>query len=264
MFSKDQYFAILPVSGLLTALPREDAMEFVNTYQDTRRAAAYNELELGGTYHLAFRDLPAILREHVPGRHAVDFGCGTGRSTRWLQSLGFETVGLDISAEMVAIARDRDPGGDYRVIADGDFSTLPAGAFDLVLSAFTFDNIPGFDRKVRLFTGLAGLLQPAGKLVSIVSTPAIYTHEWVTFSTRDYPENANARCGDVVRIVTTDYSDARPVDDILWPELDYRAVYRVAGLVPERLEHPLATGNEGIDWISETTVAPWAIWVVRG
>lgn len=238
-------------------------MEFVNTYEDARRAAAYDELGLGGTYHLAFRDLPEILRGHVEGRRAVDFGCGTGRSTRWLRSLGFATVGLDISAEMVAIARERDPEGDYRVIADGDFSTLPAGGFDLVLSAFTFDNIPGFARKVRLLAGLRELLQPAGKLVSIVSTPAIYSHEWVTFSTRDYPENGTARCGEVVRIVTTDYSDARPVEDILWPEPDYRAVYREAGLVPERLEHPLARGDEGVAWVCETTVAPWAVWVLR-
>lgn len=237
-------------------------MDFVNTYEDARRAAAYDELALGGTYHLAFRDLPAILREAVPGARAIDFGCGTGRSTRWLESLGFTPIGLDISAEMVAIARERRPSGDYRVIADGDFSSLPRGAFDLVLAAFSFDNIPGFGRKVRLFTGLGELLGPGGKLVTIVSTPAIYTHEWVTFSTRAWPENAHARAGDVVRIVTTDYSDARPVEDILWPEDEYRAVYREAGLVVERLEHPLARGDEGVDWISETTIAPWAVWVL--
>lgn len=238
-------------------------MEFLNTYEDARRAAAYDELELGGTYHLAFRDLPALLREHVAGDRAVDFGCGTGRSTRWLQGLGYSTVGLDISREMVAIARERDPRGDYRVIEDGDFSTLPAGGFDLVLSAFTFDNVPGRDRKVRLFSGLRGLLRPCGRLVNVVSTPAIYTHEWTTFSTRDYPENARARCGDVVRIVTTAYSDARPVEDVLWPEADYRYVYREADLEPERLEHPLATGDEGIAWVTETELAPWAIWVLR-
>lgn len=237
-------------------------MEFLNTYEDARRAAAYDELGWGGTYLLAFRDLPAILRRVVPGGRAVDFGCGTGRSTCWLQTLGFATVGLDISREMVDVARERDPQGDYRRIADGDFSSLPTGAFDLVLSAFTFDNVPGFARKVQLFAGLRELLQPAGRLVNIVSTSAIYTHEWVTFSTRDFPENAQARCGNVVRIVTTDYSDSRPVDDILWPEADYRAVYHAAGLEPESLLHPLASGHEGVAWVSETKVAPWAIWVL--
>ena len=237
-------------------------MEFRNTYEDSRRAAAYNELELGGTYDLVFRNLPGLLERQVKGTRALDFGCGTGRSARFLQKLGFDITGLDISDEMIAIARRRDPEGTYRVIDDGDFRALPAGGFDLVQSAFTFDNIPGFDRKARLFRGLGNLLATGGILVNIVSTPEIYTHEWVTFSTRDFPENRKARCGDVVSIVTTDYSDARPVEDILWPHEDYLRVYREAGLEVVGVERPLATGDEGIDWQSETSVAPWAIYLL--
>jgi SAM-dependent methyltransferase len=168
---------------------RRSAMEFHNTYEDPRRAAAYSELEFGGTYHLAFRDLPRLLRDHIFGQPAVDFGCGTGRSSRFLQQHGFATVGLDISAEMVAIARTRDPAGDYRVIDDGDFAALPAGGYDLVLAAFTFDNIPTYERRVRLFDGLRRLLAVGGRIVNIVSTPEMYTHEWATFTTKDYPEN---------------------------------------------------------------------------
>ncbi len=238
-------------------------MDFRNTYEDTTRASAYDELGLGGTYHLVFRDLPSLLRKHITGSDAVDFGCGTGRTARFLGSLGFCTVGVDISAEMVAVARRRDPGGDYRVIEDGEFSSLSELGADLVLSAFTFDNIPGHDRKVRLLTGLRRLLRPTGRLVNIVSTPEIYTNEWTTFSTRDFPENAAARCGDVVRIVTTEYSDGRPVEDILWPDENYRAVFQESGLDVEQVERPLATGNEGISWVSEPKIAPWAIYVLK-
>jgi SAM-dependent methyltransferase len=238
-------------------------MAFHNTYLDPQRAAAYSELEFGGTYHLAFRDLPRLLRDHVSGQRAVNFGCGTGRSTRFLQQQGLATVGLDISAEMVAIARTRDPGGDYRVIADGDFAALPTGGYDLVLAAFTFDNITTHERKVLLFGGLRRLLAADGKIVMIVSTPEMYTHEWATFTTQDFPENRAARCGDIVRIVTKDYSDGRPVDDILWPHADYLAVFAEAGLESLIVERPLATGAEGIIWGSETSVAPWAIYVLR-
>lgn len=143
------------------------------------------------------------------------------------------------------------------------FRNLPASGFDLVQSAFTFDNIPGFDRKVRLFRGLRELLADGGILVNIVSTPEIYTHEWTTFSTQDYPENRKAKCGDVVRIVTTEYSDARPVEDIFWPHEDYLRVYRESGLEVVRFERPLAMGNEGIAWKSETRVAPWSIYLLK-
>ena len=238
-------------------------MEFQNTYEDPRRAAAYDELELGGTYDLIFGNLPALLAQHVKGRRALDFGCGTGRSTRFLQRLGFSTTGLDISSEMVAIARQRDPEGDYRVIDDGCFQALAESSSDLVQSAFTFDNIPGFERKVRLFRGLRNLLADHGVLVNIVSTPEIYTHEWVTFSTRDFPENSTAQFGEVVRIVTTEYSDARPVEDIVWSHGDYLRVYSEAGLESVRVERPLAVGDEGIAWKSETSVAPWAVYVLR-
>jgi len=234
-----------------------------NTYEDTRRAAAFDQLGLSGTYALVFQNLPSLVRTHVHGNRAIDFGCGTGRSTRFLASLGLEVLGLDISAEMIARARARDPRGAYQVLADGDLAALPGSSVDLVLAAFTFDNIPGFERKVLLFSQLRRLLRPGGRLVNIVSTPEIYTHEWVTFTTRAFPENRTARTGDIVRIITTEYDDPRPVEDILWPDNAYRAVYRNAGLQPERTERPLATGDEGIAWVTETHLAPWAIYVLR-
>ena len=238
-------------------------MSFQNAYADPRRAAAYDQLEFPGTYILAFRDLPALLDEYAPGRRAVDFGCGTGRSTRLLKALGFTTTGIDIAAEMVRLARGHDPEGDYRVIEDGDFSALPRGNVDLVLAAFTFDNIPGRERKTGLFAGLRELLGPRGCLVNIVSTPEMYTHEWASFTTRDFPENHQAQSGDVVRIVTTDHPDHRPVEDILCSDEEYRDIYRRAGLVPAAVHRPLARGDEPVTWVSETTIAPWALYVLQ-
>jgi len=238
-------------------------MTFQNDYQDTRRAAAYDELDLGNTYDLAFRNLPPLVSTYVKGQRAVDFGCGTGRSARFLERLGMTVLGLDISVQMVERARLNDPSGDYRVIADGDLGAIEPRRFDLVQSAFTFDNVPGFEKKVDLFAKLGTLLDAEGVLINIVSTPEIYTHEWVTFTTRDYPENRVARCGDVVRIRTTDYSDTRPVEDILWPHVDYLRVYAEAGLELVTVERPLARGDEGVVWRSELEIAPWAIYVLR-
>lgn len=236
--------------------------DFHNTYEDSRRAHAYDQLEWGGTYLLVYTTLPRLLNTYARGRRALDCGCGTGRSTRLLKSLGFDPIGIDISSEMVAIAQKKDPAGDYRVITDGDFSTLQPASFDLIVAAFPFDNIPGHDRKLRLLRGLKDLLRPQGILVNIVSTPEIYIHEWVTFTTKDFPENRHARCGDIVRIVTCDYSDQRPVDDIIWPDADYQKVYHEAGLTQICAEAPLASGTEGVAWKSETSIAPWRLYVL--
>jgi SAM-dependent methyltransferase len=235
---------------------------FSNVYDDRDRADSYARLEFPGTYYLAFRDLPTIIREHVRGTRALDFGCGTGRSTRFLRGLGFDVTGVDISEPMLAQARSRDPGGAYHLVADGDLPALPGGAYDLVLSAFTFDNVPTAERKVALFRALRSSLAPGGRLVNLVSSPDIYLHEWASFSTRDFPENRDAKSGDTVRIVMLDVDDRRPVEDILWTDEAYRDVYARAGLTPVQTLRPLARPGEKFDWVSETSIAPWVIYVL--
>lgn len=237
--------------------------DFVNCYESAIRAEAYSKLEFANTYHLAFRDLPEIFRVHVKGTTALDFGCGTGRSTRFLASLGFAVVGVDISPDMLAKARKIDPGGDYRLIPSDDMSALPHEGFSLILSAFTFDNIPGMETKVHLFGRLRELLKKEGILVNIVSTPEIYLNEWASFTTRDFPENRNAGPGDEVRIITTDFEDRSPAVDILWPHESYLEVYRHAKLEMVDVLRPLAKGDEPYRWVSETQIAPWAIYVLR-
>ncbi len=237
-------------------------MDFTNCYEDASRAGAYATLEFANTYYLAYRDQPAILARHLTGSRALDFGCGTGRSTRFLRKLAFNVTGVDISEDMLQIARGVDPGGDYRLVPDDDFGELEAGAFDLVLSAFTFDNIPGA-RKSRIFRDLGKLLTPNGIIVSVVSSPEIYTHEWASFTTKDFPENASARSGEVVRIVVTDHQDPRPVEDILCTDESYREVYREASLHVVEVLKPLANGDEPYSWASETRIAPWVVYVLR-
>ena len=88
---------------------KELKTDFINSYADSARADAYSTLEFANTYYLAYRDLPTILAEHVSGKRALDFGCGTGRSTRFLQKLGFAVTGVDISEDMLRIARATAP-----------------------------------------------------------------------------------------------------------------------------------------------------------
>ena len=233
-----------------------------NSYEDSAYAAAYAQLEFPGTYYLAFRDLPGILARHVSGKRALDFGCGTGRSTRWLGKLGFDAVGVDISAEMIREALARDADGDYRQVADGTVGPWPDGSFDLVLAAFTFDNIPTADHKAGLFRALARVLKPDGRVVNLVSAPEIYWHEWASFTTKDFPENRQAKCGDRVRIIVTALADQRPVEDVLWPDEAYRAVYARTGLEVVEVHRPLGRPDEPYTWATETRIAPWVIYVL--
>jgi SAM-dependent methyltransferase len=235
---------------------------FANVYADDERAKSYASLDHPGTYYLAFRDIPDLLRRHVQGRQALDFGCGTGRSTRFLKNLGFHATGIDIAEPMLAEARNRDPQGDYRLVPTDRPPELPHSAYDLILAAFTFDNIPTAATKTALCLTLGGALRPSGRLVMIVSTPEIYWHEWASFSTKDFPENRHVPDGGRVRIIMLDVPDRRPVDDIVWSDRAYRRVFHDAGVQVLQMHQPLGLATEPYRWVSELAIPAWTIYVL--
>lgn len=236
--------------------------EFKNVYEDSERARAYADLEYPGTYYLAFRDIPEILNSQVVGTQALDFGCGAGRSARFLRDLGFDVIGADISEEMLQEARHRDSDGDYRLLRSDNLDALGERTFDLVLCAFTFDNIPGVPRRQHLFKELRARLNPGGRIINLVSSPDIYLNEWVSFSTREFPENRLAGSGGTVRIIMLDVPDRRPVEDVVWSHEDYVNLFASADLELIAVHRPLGRPSDGIEWLAESTIAPWTIYVL--
>jgi ubiquinone/menaquinone biosynthesis C-methylase UbiE len=237
--------------------------KFENSWGNPTRADSYSKLEFPNTYYLAYRDLPEIISQHVTGNRAVDFGCGTGRSTRFLKQLGFEVIGIDISEDMLAMARGKDLSGNYHLVRNGDYSHLGIGRFDLVQSIFTFDNIPGWDNRTNILVGLRDLLTATGRIICLDSTPELYVNEWASFSTKDFPGNWIAKTGDIVLDTMHDVEDKRPVEDIYWTIEDYHLMFRKAGLEIEECYKPLGYDSEPFAWVSETNIAPWMIFVLK-
>ena len=238
-------------------------MIFTNAYNDNNYAVSYSELEFPNCYYLAYMDLPEIISKHSKKGSAVDFGCGAGRSSRFLKSLGFDVTGIDISENMIGKAQELDPQGKYVCIPDGDFSALPKRSFNLVQSVFAFDNIPGEEKRIKLFRNLSELLVDDGVIVCLDATPELYTNEWSSFSTKDFPENKNAASGSVVKVINLDLGDRRPCEDIFWKDEDYQKQFSEAGLKIIASYKPLARGTEPFAWINETKIAPWIIYVLK-
>jgi SAM-dependent methyltransferase len=77
----------------------------------------------------------ADLVEHLvaPRSRILDAGCGTGRVAIELARRGYDCVGVDVSASMLAVARERAPSVEWHC---QDLATLDLdAAFDLVLAA---------------------------------------------------------------------------------------------------------------------------------
>ncbi|WP_341788044.1 class I SAM-dependent methyltransferase [Rickettsia endosymbiont of Lasioglossum villosulum] len=104
-------------------------------HQATLYAQAYSKLYLSGTGYLAFRDIPNIIKNHITGNKVLDYGCGAGKSTIFLKSLGLDVTGVDINEEMIKIASSNDPVGTYNLIKSGN---IPAedNTFNLVFSSW--------------------------------------------------------------------------------------------------------------------------------
>lgn len=69
------------------------------------------------------------------GRRAAVVGCALGADAEHIAAWGFETIGFDISATAIALARRRYPGSAVRYVA-ADVLDLPGEwhrAFDLVV-----------------------------------------------------------------------------------------------------------------------------------
>jgi len=238
-------------------------MNFENSWSNQTRAESYSKLEFPNTYYLAYRDLPEIISKHVTGDRAIDFGCGTGRSSRFLKQLSFNVIGIDISKDMLEIARNFDFSGDYQLVSNGEYNHLGLNQFDLVQSIFTFDNIPGWNNRTNILKGLRDLMKPTGRMICLDSTPELYVNEWASFTTKDFPENWSAKTGDIVRDIMLDVEDRRPVEDIFWSMEDYDKLFNLAGLEIEVTYKPLGYNNEPFDWKSEKEIAPWMIFVLK-
>lgn len=68
------------------------------------------------------------------GLRILDVPCGFGRHAGLLHAAGHEVTGLDLSADQLAIAAERNPGPSY---VRGDMRRPPPGPYDVVLNLFS-------------------------------------------------------------------------------------------------------------------------------
>ncbi|KQX21721.1 MULTISPECIES: class I SAM-dependent methyltransferase [unclassified Sphingomonas] len=118
-----------------------------------------------------FETLLVEAARETSGGRVLDVGCGTGATTlavaRALGSAG-DCTGVDISAPMIALARDRAAreGIAARFVqADVEGHGFAPAGFDLVMSRF---GVMFFGDPVRAFAGLRAAVRPGGGLAMLV------------------------------------------------------------------------------------------------
>jgi SAM-dependent methyltransferase len=108
--------------------------------------------------------LDPVMMARVAGgkfRNALDVGCGEGRFCRMLETAGVKATGIDPMRQFIELARQRHPGGDYR-LGNAEALELADASFDLVVSYITLVDIPDFRAAIR---EMARVLKPGGSLL---------------------------------------------------------------------------------------------------
>ena len=97
------------------------------------------------------------------GGQVADLGCGPGRVTAYLASLGLSVFGLDLSESMLAIARRENPGLRFERGSMLDLD-LADGSLDGVVSYYSTIHTP-LDRLPAVFAEFGRVLRPGGHLL---------------------------------------------------------------------------------------------------
>ncbi|WP_017238231.1 SAM-dependent methyltransferase [Streptomyces sp. SS] len=99
------------------------------------------------------------------GGKALDLGCGPGRNTLYLASLGYEVDAVDLSPTAVAWAEERareaGVGDGVRFRCEDVFTAALEGPYDLVYDSGCFHHLPPH-RRVGYLAFLDRVLAPGG------------------------------------------------------------------------------------------------------
>jgi ubiquinone/menaquinone biosynthesis C-methylase UbiE len=106
----------------------------------------------------------AAVAERARG-DVLDIGIGGGRTTGLLALRAQSYVGLDISTEMLALARARHPGIELRQGNAVDLAGLPDAAYDLVM--FSYNGLDALDHADRgaALASMARVTRPDGRVL---------------------------------------------------------------------------------------------------
>ena len=118
--------------------------------------------------HANSQRLLVLLQERgLSGGKILDAGCGTGTLALSLASRGYGVTGIDLSEEMLAVARSKDPAGSV-IWREGDitrFDLREPGGFDAILCvADTLNHLETLDEWEAAFSRFAVHLRPGGRL----------------------------------------------------------------------------------------------------
>ena len=138
-------------------------------------AKAYDEAEEGRSYrkHAVEPTFFTHLGD-ITGKKVLDLACGSGILTRKIKQLGAtNVVGVDISAEMIALAQksEQESPLGIRYVREDVAQLEPMGSFDLVTAGFLLHYASTREELFAMCKAIALNLTSGGRFVTINLNP---------------------------------------------------------------------------------------------
>lgn len=108
-----------------------------------------------------------------PTARVLDLGCGNGRNSLFLASLGMQVLALDFCPKAVALTRSRveEAGlsGAVEVVKQDLLEGIPGGdgTYDLVMDAYSLCHFTRDEDQQRVLHEVARVLKPGGHFIKI-------------------------------------------------------------------------------------------------
>ena len=234
----------------------------MKTHDYNKYAKSYAELGITNSYYLAFKDVPLLLEKYTnKNMRFLDYGCGKGRSLRFIKSLGYnDIVGVDISQDMIEEANKIDPKGNYNLMEN---SHIPYedNTFDTIFMSYVFLDVGEYDQIVEILKEFKRVLKDKGHVIFITSIVKNIKDKWLSFS-YDFPENHKdlTHCQNLKLLIK---DNNIILHDYNWTNDDYERAIKDSGLRIKEIHIPMGNNNDPYKWLSEKTVPYHYIYILE-
>lgn len=121
----------------------------------------------------------------LSGKLVLEVGCGTGRWLARGRRKGARMIGIDISANMLRLARAHSLRAKFDLIsAHASFLPFKSDTFDCILSVTTLQHVLDPKRLTEVASEIRRTLRPDGLLILLETATSLHVDEKVT---EDYP-----------------------------------------------------------------------------
>lgn len=220
----------------------------------------YAKYGIEDTTLLAFRDVPHLIDKYIQGKKTLDYGCGAGRSTRFLKSLGLDVIGADINEKFLRMCRGSEEI-HYCKIENGKLPFIDE-FYDFVFSSLVFLAIPTKEGIRTALNEIHRVLKKDGVLIIVTGAEKLHSPEmeWISYETK-FPENRDLSRGQMLKLFikkakVTFY-------DYFWSNSDYVGFFEECGFQLLETQFPLGKQSDGCSWISEKEHAPFSIYILK-